>query len=338
MPLQQRFGGHRAEADAACSWSRLSSADEALFRWHARAHACSGSYEHCWAFITQQTRLRGYKAVCGDVLAVAAIKNVSSPFAFLLPPVGPAETVIDLVSRLAASLGETTGRRVVLRKAPTEWEADLHRRGFRRLPPTAFDIAAEYPEDVHPQLVVDTAVARGLAQPKLQKTRNQLNVLQQNHDVRVEVMGAGHRKLLTAVVDEWAGTHNRNAGGYAYERGRIADADAYHCLVDAFAQRVGDGTYFGNVMFIDGYPSGFCFAERSGARSASLYASLALRVRGASECLLVSFLGHLADAGIQSVNLGGSETLGLFRFKRKFAPVRTIHTVELEYDPRADRP
>lgn len=334
MPRTEYALRNSPESLAANPWSRLSSADEPLFRRHIRAHALPSSYEHCWAFITQQARLCGYKALHKGVLSVAAIKDPRSPFAFLLPPIGPSQAVLDQLPRLAARLVEMTERRVVLRKAPAAWEAELGLRGFRRVPPSAFAIAAEYPEDVYPQLVLDTAVAGGMAQPKLQKTRNQLNVLHRSHDAGVEVMCSRHRALLGQLIDRWAGTRNRNAGGDADERGRIADPDAYHCLVNAFAHRVDDRSYFGLVMFVDEQPSGFCFAERSGPHSAALYASLAHRgVRGASEFLLVSFLSHLAGAGIRSINLGGSETLGLFRFKRKFAPAREISTVELEFEP-----
>jgi len=321
----------RPQGAGADTWSVLTKSHEPLFRKHISAHEIPLSYERGWAYIRQQARLQGHWILYHGVLSTAVIKDHQSPFVFLLPPIGPEAVVLRLLPALAASLVKTTSKRVVLRKAPAAWEEKLGRRGFRRVEPQAFQLAVDYPEDVYPQLVLETKVADTLRLPRLQKTRNQLTFFNKSYEASLATMHLSYRQALNDLVDRWAAAHNLRGD---FKAGAVADAGAYHCLINDFAHRIDDKTYFGLVLAINNSPVGFCFAERSGPSSAALYASLTLRgLRGASEFLLVSLLSHLEKTGIRSINLGGSETLSLFRFKKKFDPVMEIHTVELGFEP-----
>lgn len=321
------------EVSGKYGWSALSGADESLFRRYISKHAPPFSYEQNWAYITQQTRLHGMKNLSRRVLSAALIKDPTSPFAFLLAPIGEEAEVLKQLPTLAKGLAGTSGRRVVLRKAPVEWEDKLRQGGFRKILPEAFTLAADYPEDVYPQVVLETDVSARMHLPRLEKVRRRLSHFNRTYNAQLATLSSEQAGDLKRLVDQWAAEHNeRSLGG---DRGARADAAAYHVLIDAFAHRVDGETYFGLILFVAGVPVGFCFAERCGARSAALYASLAmLEIGGASEFMLVGFMDQLAQAGVRSINLGGSETGGLYRFKKKFDPITEIATVELEYRPR----
>jgi hypothetical protein len=85
------------------------------------------------------------------------------------------------------------------------------------------------------------------------------------------------------------------------------------------------------VPTIDGAPIGFFASEILDEKSAGVYASIASHhFPGLGEAMLRALLKRLRSAGILYVNLGGSETAGLDRYKRKFsAESKTIPILTL---------
>lgn len=80
--------------------------------------------------------------------------------------------------------------------------------------------------------------------------------------------------------------------------------------------------YWSSLFYIEKGPAAFYFAERHG-NTAHLYANITLHDRFPylSEFIIIHLLQEITKAGVQKMNPGGSETVGLDRFKQKFKPI-----------------
>lgn len=83
-------------------------------------------------------------------------------------------------------------------------------------------------------------------------------------------------------------------------------------------------SYFSQIVYINDQPAGFFVMEPISHDTAGLYASIALHEEfpALSEYLIIHCCKLLKTAGFTYLNLGGSETAGLFQFKEKFSPVQ----------------
>ncbi|MGP1384313.1 MAG: hypothetical protein ACTS2F_12190 [Thainema sp.] len=81
--------------------------------------------------------------------------------------------------------------------------------------------------------------------------------------------------------------------------------------------------YFSRLVRVEGEAAGFFAMEPVSPDMAGLYASITLHRKFPylSEYLIVECCKLLKQAGYRYLNLGGSETSGLFGFKEKFSPV-----------------
>lgn len=81
--------------------------------------------------------------------------------------------------------------------------------------------------------------------------------------------------------------------------------------------------YFSKLARVGGEAAGFYAMEPVSQDMAGLYASIALHRKFPylSEYMIVECCKVLKEAGYRYLNLGGSETSGLFGFKEKFSPV-----------------
>ncbi|NEO28557.1 MAG: hypothetical protein F6K03_17185, partial [Kamptonema sp. SIO4C4] len=81
--------------------------------------------------------------------------------------------------------------------------------------------------------------------------------------------------------------------------------------------------YFAQLVRVDGEAAGFFAMEPVSPDIAELYASITLHRKFPylSEYLIVECCKILKQAGYRYLNLGGSETSGLFTFKEKFSPM-----------------
>ena len=81
--------------------------------------------------------------------------------------------------------------------------------------------------------------------------------------------------------------------------------------------------YFSRLVRVSGEAAGFFAMEPVSEEMAGLYASITLHQKFPylSEYMIVECCKVLKEAGYRYLNLGGSETSGLFGFKEKFSPV-----------------
>ena len=133
------------------------------------------------------------------------------------------------------------------------------------------------------------------------------------------------------VVKLWSDTHNRCIAGTNLEKSGFVDPSGSQHIMNSFAARTDNKVYFGEVLCLDGVATGLMFAARTGPSCAAIYTSICVQgSRGASETQMIHFLSTLHAAGIETANLGGSETDGLFRYKKKFLPKRLIELTDFE--------
>jgi len=95
-------------------------------------------------------------------------------------------------------------------------------------------------------------------------------------------------------------------------------------------------TYFSQLLYIKEKPAAFFAAEPISKDTAGLYANITFHQKYSyiSEYLIVYICQLLKKAGYKYLNLGGSETSGLFQFKDKFSPVgyNKMHWVVYEFN------
>lgn len=88
----------------------------------------------------------------------------------------------------------------------------------------------------------------------------------------------------------------------------------------------------GQIFFYQGKPAGFNIWETNSHNMfANDIAHCALHIQGLSEYIHFSMARKLAEENIDKICIGGSETLGLDRFKRKMNPVECVQlkTIDL---------
>jgi len=93
--------------------------------------------------------------------------------------------------------------------------------------------------------------------------------------------------------------------------------------------------YFSQIIYIDDKPAALFAAEPIGQDICGLFANIALyqEFPYLSEFLGVYICQQLGEKGYKLLNLGGSETSGLYQFKEKFHPTHynKMHWVVMEY-------
>lgn len=98
-------------------------------------------------------------------------------------------------------------------------------------------------------------------------------------------------------------------------------------LVELMAKQT--DSLFGHLIFYCGQPAAFCIWEQQ-KKTANAFAMNARRsIPGLAEYNILQMCRHLSGIGIDTVNWGGSESEGLNRFKKKFAPIKSIYLKSL---------
>lgn len=109
---------------------------------------------------------------------------------------------------------------------------------------------------------------------------------------------------------------------------RTSAVNAYVNVLASLERQLPDGSQFCYIVKVGAASAvtGLIFAERLGPCSAGIYMRLIRRqMPGLPEYAMAQVLDRLRQAGIDTVNLGGSETLGLHVFKQKLAPIEERH-------------
>jgi hypothetical protein len=117
---------------------------------------------------------------------------------------------------------------------------------------------------------------------------------------------------------------------------RLSVPDDYRNMISSLPPGINGEDYFAYILYIKGKPAGFCLAERlNKSTHAGLYANISLHSQFSysSEYLVIELIKKMYEAGVRTVNFGGSEIPGLHRFKCKFRPIRQEKKHWVVYEP-----
>jgi hypothetical protein len=187
---------------------------------------------------------------------------------------------------------------------------------------------------VYPQVIVDVAATRRCALGDFKKVRNQIVRFRQNRPV-ARTLTPEIVPDVVKLIGAWNDLYDRRHTGASSTLANLkGDNSAYSVFAERFAKRIDCKTYFSRLIYVADAAVGFSFAGRISPRAAALYSSVSLTsYRGVSEYLLMDLLDELASADIEFLNMGGSETRGLFEFKSKFAISQLRQCIDTEYYP-----
>jgi hypothetical protein len=165
------------------------------------------------------------------------------------------------------------------------------------------------------------------------KVRNHLRYFSRNNPA-TKALVPDRVEDVARLIAKWDTEYHRRRGPFSGAPSeQEVDCSAYTVFAHRFSDRIDGRQYFGKIIYVGADAVGFTLAGRISARAAALYSSISLTsYRGASEYLLCELLHELSSAGIDSLNMGGSETKGLFDFKNKFCIRELRHCYDAEYD------
>lgn len=131
-------------------------------------------------------------------------------------------------------------------------------------------------------------------------------------------------------IKRWASNFNHD--GYTFED-LISPASK---LIDIFCSH--PERLSGQVIYIDNKIESYCIWENPvhpDLPANELAISSSNYIKGLSEWQMVTMCAALHSHGINTVNIGGSETHSLDRYKRKFSPVQTfaLNSIEVSIKP-----
>ena len=316
-------------------WTTITSDDEMLYSSFFARTEDPFLYENNWAFFSQEARFGGIKYVRNDVLLTGVIRHPASLYLFLFPPLGSIESYLKHIPTIAATLSSKTKKRIVLRKLPPYLVDGVLTSGpFTLLSPDVFVHPRDVPEDVYPQAIIDVAATRRCAAGNFMKVRNHLVRFRNNAPISKTLTPELVPDVVT-LIRAWNDLYyRRHTCNSSTPADASVDNSAYSVFAETFASRIDQNKYFSRLIYVGGDAVGFAFAGRISTRAAALYSSISLtNYRGSSEYLLMDLFDQLADTGIEFVNMGGSETRGLFEFKSKFATRELRQCYDMEYTP-----
>ena len=191
-------------------------------------------------------------------------------------------------------------------------------------PPTAARVRLIHePERVldwsFPVHTLDTGAVDRLAGQRFQNVRTHLRRLDMSRVSVRDIDPATDADAVMSVVTAWAG-------------GEPETVDPYRRQMALFSHL----PMAGRLVCFDGKPAGVSIFELTDRATgiANAYAHLALHeINGLSRYVIVDMCRTLRRRGFHRVCIGGSETEGLDRFKRKFAPAASVSLSSWRAEP-----
>lgn len=232
------------------------------------------------------------------------------------------QLTFEVIANLIAS-----GRKVHLSRF-TKSQADAFANAWRTSQRTLtfeFKLIEETRLDwTYPVHILSTSAVRTRSGARLAQLRQRLHKLDRAR-LEVEPLAVTrHADEIDDLALRWAGASTRENFSQA---DLIGPARALLRLM-----RDHPRTLAGLTVRIDGQLESYCVWERcpSSTLANELVIASNNTIAGLSEWQVVLMCEELEYSGVSLVNLGGSESHGLDRFKRKFSPVMSIPLFTLE--------
>ncbi len=222
------------------------------------------------------------------------------------------------VVSLAKAMLELSGNPVFVKKINAEERQQLLQAGFSEIETYSWHAQAMEEDDTFPEQVVDihktiaTLEGPGKGDPK------QYRRFFSKHGNEVVA-----RDLTEANAEDAIGLIKRFFEYLEIKELHISKPTDYDNIIYHPPLGKNGEAYFSQVLYLRKHPVAFFAAEPISRDSVGLYANITLHqeIPYLSEYLVVHLCKLLEKAGYKLLNLGGSETGGLFQFKDKFSPV-----------------
>jgi hypothetical protein len=249
----------------------------------------------------------------------------------MVNPVGPDR--FSYTSTICEQIGRSIGIPIYLKKLDDDLLKHLSNQPhFRSAKSIPWHSSAILEDDTYSEVIVDI------------ETTLQLLVAANNNDLRDKI-NRFHRRTADRPV-RWKDIDralysdaklivNRFFLGKKAAHIDISTPDDYENMLLHPGLVVKDSLVIRKLCYIDRSPVAMLVLEALGSSSTmGLYCNLALyeAEKYLSEYVVIKALQEAQKRGFQYVNLGGSESLGLDRFKSKFMPVAKIPRPWLYYE------
>lgn len=316
LTLCSRFGGRI---------SSLKNNDNKLFRdfiAKEKYRTYGNSYYYmCQAANGVGKENLGLKYFDGEMLASIGVFNRSSLGGgwhfHIVHPIGIFDE--NKILSVARTMMELSGRSVFVKKISKEQQKKLINVGFSSIENYSWHAQALEEDDTFPEQIINIKYVlseinentKGDLNDKyrrfISKYRNCIK------NVNVENSKAEDVKHVINNFFEYLGNKELS----------FSQPSDYYNFISSPPIGSNGRTYFSQLIYIENKPAGFFAAEKISDDTVGLYANIALHndFPYLSEYLIVYICEMLDKKGFKYLNLGGSETAGLFQFKDKFSPV-----------------
>lgn len=212
---------------------------------------------------------------------------------------------------------------IYVKKVFTEQADYLRERGFQHISVLPWHSSAHSEDDTYPELIYNCQETLDLAQTSARQTRiNREYRYLKNLQERLQVETSSERFNEAA----WSVTTSFFESIRNKKKTNLSDPADYYNMIFNNPEREG---LVREAVYVSGEPVAFYIMEtQPGSEVTNYYAALALR-NEYNYLGAINFFRMFESTEAQYGNLGGSEDIGLHRFKEKFKPVseRKMHWV-----------
>jgi hypothetical protein len=222
------------------------------------------------------------------------------------------------ILKLSKSMLEISGNPVYIKKVNDEQRQQLLNIGFSSIEEYPWHAQAMEEDDTFPEQIVNIEQALErlhLAKGDLAEKYKRF-ITKNGHDLNFKNLSPENThdaKLIVNKFFEYLDVKNLH----------ISKESDYDNIISAPPLGKNGVDYFNQIIYLGQKPVAWFAVGKNSETTASLYANITLHQEHTylSEFLLGYVCKVLYQAGVKTLNLGGSETGGLFQFKEKLQPV-----------------
>jgi hypothetical protein len=285
------------------------------------------SYGNSWTYVTQGVygigpNNLGYKYYDGTNLSVVTFYprhgNADDHIFYWIRPMGP--TVMDAIANFAKELLANKGYPTYVKKIFKSQFDTLINYGFKDTSEFPWFEMAPMEDDTYPEqvLCVEDTLAAATTADRLSQIKRSYRYYKQYKKLGNVTLDSlyHHRDNAFSVLDDFF-TYQASRNKY-----NISKPQDYYNIV---TNKIDCMECIENMILTDDGCAGFTFIEKQEQNFASQYATITLRknFNHLSDFIIFHNLFELKEKGIKYLNLGGSESPELDKFKNKFKPAIT---------------
>lgn len=276
----------------------------------------------------------GLKYFDGEMLAGIGLFNRSSLGGgwhfHIVHPAGNVDS--KKILSLAKIMHEISGNPVFVKKVTSEQKDGLLNAGFTSIEKYPWHAEALEEDDTFPEQIID--IAKTLERVE-GPGKNDLKDKYQRFSSKF-----GKQTTFKKVAPHVSGDAQEIVKKFfdylVMKNLHISEPSDYDSIIFHPPLGVSGKQYFSEIVYVKEKPAALYAIESISQNTAGLYANIALHEEYPyiSEFLAVYCCKLLKAANFTYLNLGGSETSGLFQFKEKFSPVayNKMHWVVYKYE------